>query len=123
MRLKARDLVATLLVAAVMVPYVGYLLNGEMPFLKDPRGMSALGLLLGAVAFWVIRGSNDRGRIGRMEAGVAMLSAVLGIVAVGLAETAAAEVLLAVFMGSILVVLAIELIDHAGLLHHSGHPA
>jgi hypothetical protein len=40
---------------------------------------------------------------------------------VGKAETAAAEVLLAVFMGSILVVWAIELMDHAGILPGSGH--
>ena len=50
MRLTLRDLVATILVAAVGVPYVGYLVNGEMPFIKDPRGMSAVGLVLGAAA-------------------------------------------------------------------------
>ena len=66
MRLKARDLVATLLVVAIAVPYVGYLIDGEMPFVKDARGMSAVGLIL--------------------------------------------------------VVLAIELIDHAGWWHHAGHP-
>ena len=40
----------------------------------------------------------------------------LGIVALALAETAAAEVLLAVFMASILIVWAVELMDHAGIL-------
>jgi hypothetical protein len=123
MRLKARDLVATLLVAAVLVPYVGYLINGEMPFLKDPRGLSALGLLLGAAAFLVIRTGRATDRIGKTEIGLAMASAVLGIVTLAVAETAAAEVLLAIFMASILVVLAVELIDHAGFVHHAGHPA
>jgi hypothetical protein len=23
-------------------PYAGYLINGEMPFIKDPRGMAAV---------------------------------------------------------------------------------
>lgn len=50
MRLTLRDLVATILVAAIGVPYVGYLVNGEMPFIKDPRGMSAVGLVLGAAS-------------------------------------------------------------------------
>jgi hypothetical protein len=36
---------------------------------------------------------------------------------------AAAEVLLAVFMGSILVVWAVELLDHAGILPGAGHRA
>ena len=44
----------------------------------------------------------------------------LGIVALVLAETAAAEVLLAVFMASILIVWAIELMDHAGILPGAG---
>jgi hypothetical protein len=31
MRLKIRDLVATIVVAAIAVPYIGYLINREMP--------------------------------------------------------------------------------------------
>ncbi len=120
--MKVRDLVATLLVVAIAVPYVGYLIDGDMPFVKDARGMSAVGLVLGGVAFWVLRGGNQRDRVGKTETWIAMLSVVLGFVALGFAETAAAELLLAIFMGSILVVLAIELIDHAGWWHHAGHP-
>lgn len=48
MKLTLRDLVATLLVAAIAIPYVGYLVNGEMPFVKDARGMA------GAVSSWVL---------------------------------------------------------------------
>ncbi|MEV0804690.1 hypothetical protein AB0I34_43850 [Kribbella sp. NPDC050281] len=116
-----RDLVAMLLVAAIAVPYVGYLIDGDVPFVQDARGMAAVGLLLGAVAFAVLVGGNKRDRAGKIETGLAMLSTVLGLVALALAETAAAEVLLAIFMGSILVVLAAELIDHAGWWH-AGHP-
>src|SRR5215203_1523572 len=101
MRLTMRDLFATLLVAAVGVPYVGYLMNGEMPFVQDPRGMAAVGLILGAGAFFLVRGSNAKDRVGTTENVLAALALVLGLVALALAETAAAEVLLAVFMGSI----------------------
>jgi hypothetical protein len=121
MTLKVRDLVAMLLVAATMVPYVGYLIDGDVPLVQDARGMAAVGLLLGAAAFAVLAGGNKRDRVGKIETGLALLSAVLGVVALALAETAAAEVLLAIFMGSILVVLAAELIDHAGWWH-AGHP-
>jgi hypothetical protein len=51
MKLKCKDLIATILFAAIAVPYVGYLVNGEVPFIKDPRGMSATGLVLGMVPF------------------------------------------------------------------------
>jgi hypothetical protein len=54
---------------------------------------------------------------------VATLSLVLGVVALALAETVAAELLLAIFMASILVVWAVELMDHAGWLPGGGHPA
>src|SRR2546421_255634 len=46
MRLSIRDLIPTLLVAAIGVPYVGVPVNGEMPFLQDPRGESAPAAIL-----------------------------------------------------------------------------
>jgi hypothetical protein len=121
MRLKIRDLMATILVAAIAVPYIGYLINGEMPFIKDPRGMSATGLVLGVAAYLVLRRGDLFDRVGKAETGLAVLALVLGVVALALAETAAAEVLLVVFMGSILIVWAIELMDHAGILPGAGH--
>lgn len=45
--LMAKYLVATVSVAAIAVPCIGYLARGERPFIKDPRGMSATGLVLG----------------------------------------------------------------------------
>jgi hypothetical protein len=74
MRLKTRDLIATILVAAIAVPYVGYLVNGEMPFIKDPRGMSGTGLVLGAVAFLVLRRGDAFDRAGKAEIGLATVS-------------------------------------------------
>jgi hypothetical protein len=120
MRLRFKDLIATILFAAIAVPYLGYLINGEMPFIKDPRGMSATGLVLGVIAYLVMRRDDLFDRIGKAETALAAVSLVLGIVALALAETAAAEVLLTVFMGSILLVLAVELMDHAGILPGAG---
>ncbi|HEU4514019.1 MAG TPA: hypothetical protein VFR87_13015 [Nocardioidaceae bacterium] len=123
MRLTLRDLVATLLVLAIAIPYVGYLINGSMPYIEDARGMSAVGLLLGAVAFLVMRSGDELDRAGKAEAGIALGSLALGLVALAFAETAAGEALLAVFMVSILVVWAVELIDHAGVTHwHEAQP-
>lgn len=116
MKLKARDVAATLLVGLIAIPYVGYLVNGEMPFVKDPRGMSAVGLLLGAVAYVVLQTGDPSDRPDQVETALAAVSAILGVVALAFAETAAAEVLLAVFMGSILMVWAVKVIDHAGYL-------
>lgn len=117
MRLKAKDLVATVLVAAIAVPYIGYLVRGEMPFIKDPRGMSATGLVLGIAAFGVMQMADPLDRVGKVEAGIAVVSLVLGAVALAFAETAAAEALLAVFMITIALVWVMKLIDHAGVLH------
>ncbi len=122
MRLGAKDLVATVLVALIAVPYVGYLINGEMPFVKDPRGMAAVGLALGAVAFLVVRQHDSANRVGLTEIGLAVVSLALGTVTLFAAETAAADVLLALFMGSILLWLVVELSDHAGAFGAAGHP-
>jgi riboflavin transporter FmnP len=121
MKLRLSDLAATLLVAAIAVPYIGYLIRGEMPFVQDARGMSAIGLVLGVAAYLIFRSGNAHDRVGLMENGVALVALALGVAALVFAETAAAGLLLAVFMGSIAVVLVLELVDHAGLLPaHSG---
>lgn len=118
MRKTMRDVVGSLLLLAIGIPYVGFLANGEMPFIKDERGMSATGLILGAAAYLVLRQGDPLDRIGKAEAAVAVVSLALGLSALAFAETTAAPVLLAVFMGSLVVLWVSELADHAGWLPH-----
>ena len=122
MRLKARDLVGTVLVIAIAVPYIGYLFNGSMPFIQDARGMAAVGLILALAAYMVVQRYDPDDMTDRVEISLEIVSLGLGVLAVTLAETASAEVLLAVFMGSILVVWAIKMMDHAGVLPMAQHP-
>ena len=61
MKIGWRDGVATFLVAAIVVPYVGYLVRGSMPFIQDPRGMTATGLVLGLAAAAVVGPDAFRG--------------------------------------------------------------
>jgi hypothetical protein len=123
MRLTLRDVVATILLLAIAVPYVGYLVYGEVPLVEDPRGMAAVGLLLGAVMFLVLRSGDEVDKAGKIESAIAVVALALGLVALAFAETAAAEVLLAVFMASLLVVWAVEVADHTGLVHWHGPSA
>jgi hypothetical protein len=74
-----KDLIGTILVAAIAVPYIGYLVRGEMPFVKDPRGMSATGLILGGVAFLVLRYGDAVDAAGRFEIGLGLASLALGL--------------------------------------------
>lgn len=120
MRLTRRDAIASVLVALIAIPYIAYLINGSAPFIQDARGMSSAGLVLGTAAFLIMRSGDERDRYGWAEIGLAGISLVLGFIAVIFAETAASEALLAVFMISILVVFAVELVEHAGYMpgHH-----
>ena len=42
-KLTLRDILATLVVAAVVVPFIGYSVRGSMPLVHDPRGMAGVG--------------------------------------------------------------------------------
>lgn len=117
MRFKAKDWVATLLVAAIAVPYVGYLVRGEMPFIEDARGMSAAGLVLGIAGYLVMSRGDSHDMVGKMQIGFAVAGLALGIAALVYAETAAAELLLALFMASIAEVWFVEMVDHSGVNH------
>ena len=123
MRLKARDLVGTVLVIAVAVPYIGYLVNGSMPWVADAQSMAVVALLVAFAAYVVIQRYDPDDVTDRVEIGLEDVSLGLGLAAVVFAETAYAEVLLAVFMGSILIVWAIKLMDHAGVLPMAQHPS
>lgn len=115
MKLRLRDLLATLLVLAVGVPYVVYLATGALPTsIGDFGGMAFVGLVLGSAAF-LVQSSGDRlDRPARMEEAVAAVVFVIGLLALVLSEAGAAvaEVMIAVFMSAILVVWALETLNH-----------
>jgi hypothetical protein len=110
-RLTFRDAVATVAVAAVFVPYIGYLIRGEMPFIQDPQGMAAIGLLglLLCFAAWGVGVHSTFGKV-MLLLGVAAVG--LGIAA-GLIGREGSEVLLAVFMGAVAVIYIVEIGYHA----------
>lgn len=120
MRPTVRDVAASVLFLAVGIPYVGFLVRGEMPFVQDERGMSAVGLVLGTAALLVLRRGDPLRRIG--TAGTALLGVTMavGLVSLAFAETASAPWLLAGFMGILLIAWAVELADHVVWVHRHG---
>ena len=112
---KVRDLVATLLVVAIWIPYVGYLVRGEMPLVQDVTGMAGIGLLLGLLAFFLAGEDIPRTLYVPVMA-LSTVALILGLATLVFAETVAAEVLLAVFMGSILLTWLVA------MSHYVAHP-
>jgi hypothetical protein len=112
MQLSKADRAATVLVAAIAVPYVGYLVFGSMPFVFDARAMAATGLGLGLAACAVgarFGVSLDRGfwLLGVLGAGT---------VAFGVAALVTERPgLLAAFMAGVVLVWALSLRRHAAL--------
>jgi hypothetical protein len=89
-----RDVVATLLLAAAVVPYIGYTAFGSVPFIEDARGMAAVGLLLGFASRRV------GGRHGFEHERLAF-AAGLGVMGLGIVALATeSDAVLAVFMVS-----------------------
>jgi hypothetical protein len=113
MRLTWRDGVAVGLVGAIVVPYAGWLALGEVPLVHSGRAVAVVGLGLGFVAHAVIaRGDHLQGA-GLSAAWAAVASLLAGFNALLFADFAAGPFVLALFMGSILVSLALELDAHS----------
>jgi hypothetical protein len=82
MRFTWKDVAAAVLVAAIVVPYVGYLVWGAMPFIQDARGMAATGLVLGLAAALLAGGAAfDPGPLHRTALVTGALALVLGVAA------------------------------------------
>jgi hypothetical protein len=111
MRITSKDVIATLLVAAIVVPYVGYLAWGDMPFIQDPRGMAATGLILGlAAAATAGRAALDPEPVHRAALVSGVVALTLGVAALLVGTS---EALLAVFVVAVVVTWALGEFAHA----------
>lgn len=121
MERSTRQIVAGGLVAATVIPYLGYAIGGEMPFIQDARGMAFTGLALGAVA-WFILGARAFGARW-LGIGGAIVAAALGIVAAVLETGTASSVFLGAFVGVIVAMYLVSLYEyvrHTGGRTHRG---
>jgi hypothetical protein len=121
-KLTVRDLVATLIVAAVVVPFVGYSARGSMPFVEDPRGMAGVGIVGAALAIAAFgRRAFGTGGFETIMVSLAVLTLGFGIAAL-VAETTWA--LLVPMVAGLVLMWALALVHDAGYVapgHAAGH--
>jgi hypothetical protein len=114
-KLTIRDLMTTLIVAAVVVPFIGYSVRGSMPFVHDPRGMAGVGIagcLLTFAAF-----GRERLGTGAFE----WFMVTLGVLTLGFGI--AALVVETSWALLVPMVAGLVIIWAAGLLHDAGYIA
>jgi len=114
-KLTIRDLLTTLIVAAVVVPFIGYSVRGSMPFVHDPRGMAGVGIA-GCLLMFAAFGRERLGT-GAFE----WFMVTLGVLTLGFGIAA----LVAETSWALLVpmVAGLVIIWAAGLLHDAGYIA
>jgi hypothetical protein len=124
MRLTWRDAVATVMVGALVLMYIGLLANGSVGFIQGPRSMASIGLL-SALVLCPLSGIKVfdawAGAIGILGVGT------LGVgIAVLVAES---WVMLAAFMLAVVAMWALSTLHHAvgdvhgAVAHHGATPA
>lgn len=89
-----RDTIATALIALLIVTYAGYLLFDGLPFVRDVKGMAAVGLVLGFASRRIGGRQGIEHEWRALVAGLACLA--LGIVALATAS----ELVLALFIAA-----------------------
>ena len=121
-KLTFRDLLATLIVAAVVVPFIGYSARGSMPFVEDPRGMAGVGIVGSLLAFIAFgRKGFGTGSFERVMVTLAVVTIGFGIAAL-IAETVWA--LLVPMVAGLVLMWALALMHDAGYVapeHAAGH--
>jgi hypothetical protein len=121
-KLTIRDLLATLIVAAVVVPFIGYSVRGSMPFVQDPRGMAGIGIAGCLLMFAALgREALGTGAFQWFMVALGVLTLGFGIAAL-IAETSWA--LLVPMMAGLVIIWAAALLHDAGYVapvHAAGH--
>ena len=112
MKLTVKDAAATILIAAIMVPYIGYISRGSMPFIHDARDMAATALVIGAAGCY----AGDLRVMARRWTVLTGLTAVLGTATLGLGIAAiltGSRGILAAFIIAIVAMWALATARHA----------
>ena len=113
-KLTLRDILATLAVAAVVVPFIGYSARGSMPFVHDPRGMAGVGIAGCLLTFAVLgRGALGTGAFEWFMVTLGVLTLGFGMAAL-IAETTWA--LLVPMMAGLVIIWAAALLHDAGYI-------
>lgn len=114
-KLTTRDLLATLILAAVVVPFIGYSVRGSMPFVQDPRGMAGV-VIVGALLTFAALGRRAFGS-GTYE----WVMVTLGVLTLGFAIVA----LIAETVWALLVpaMAGLVLIWALAIMHDAGYAA
>lgn len=113
-QLTTRDALATLIVAAVVTPFVVYSVRGTTWFLEDPRGMAGVGLVGGVLALLALgRSAFGAGAFRDVMTMLAVVSLGFGVAAL-VAETT--WFLLVPMVAALLVFWALAVVHDAGYL-------
>lgn len=107
MTIRRRDLLASGLVIALVVLYLSHQAGG---IFQDARGMASAALILGGATVMLLL-ADDEETIGWFDLGIAVIGVVFGVAAL-MVTGSAAEILLASFVGSVLLLWGIELAEH-----------
>lgn len=110
MRLTWKDVAATALVAAIVIPYTGYLVRGGILFINDPREVAGTALVLGITACAVGGSSVSRSDV------MVRIASPFGFVALGLGIATLItgnELLLAGFIATIVLLWVLATVHHA----------
>ncbi len=120
MKTPIRDTLGTVLIAAMVVPYVGYLMDASMPVIHDTLGMAATAFILWIGAFLVADRYDTTTGDGITELLAFAASITLGAAAVLTAGMlpSAAPVLLAAFVVAALATWTVRLLRDSGRWRH-----
>jgi hypothetical protein len=113
-KLTTRDLLATLIIAAVVVPFIGYSARGSMPFVQDPRGMAGV-IIVGSLLTFAAFGRRAFGT-GTYE----WVMVTLGVLTLGFAIAVIAETVWTLLVPA---VAGLVLMWALALLHDAGYVA
>ena len=115
-----KDLAATVAVGATVVPFVGFMSTGSMPFVQDPTGMAAVALVLGLIAAAVGGWFDERSALAQFAAFVVGLGGLavglLVLVSENFLDVSTRDGLLIAGMAAMVVLWAVAIIRHGGLV-------
>jgi hypothetical protein len=117
-----RDVAATILVTALVVVYLSFLASGTVFLIAGTRDMAAVALMLGGAVIALLLADGTSDAVTWLTLTTAVVAVTSGALALAFSPGTEADVLLAVYVGAVLVVWAVELAEHIVIPPSSGGP-
>jgi len=104
MKLTLHNLVTTLLITTITIPYINYLINNKIPFIKNTHNITNINLILNTATYLILKTNTPFNQLNKIKTTITIISLILKLITLTFTKTTTTKILLTIFIKSIFII-------------------